>query len=346
MDLESVAAEKNGTLRILVTRLRFLGDIVMTTPVVEALKERYPGARIHYLAASAYADVLEENPFLEGIIRMGDGAASYAKTVRRLRSMDFTAALDLFYTPAIANLLLLSGIPVRIGGARRCRKLFYTMTWKPPADGRSAVKQHMYPLRMLDVPRVDGMPRVYLSGREMELGRSRLAAACGGGSMGRGVVAIHPGGSWPSKRWPPPRFGELAKRLIFSGRKVILLTGPGEESIVNEVRSTAPGAVLAPTMGIRETASLIKACDALVADDGGILHLSVALGLPTVGIFGPTEPDVWFPYEGKGPFEVAGGKEECAPCHLHRCGDPRCMEAVKVDEIEERLARVSGWKTR
>lgn len=343
MDLEAVAAEKNGTLRILVTRLRFLGDIVMTTPVVEALKERYPGSRIYYLAGSAYADVLEENPFLEGIVRMGDGAVSYARTVRSLRSMNFTAALDLYYTPATANLLLLSGIPVRIGGGRRCRKLFYTMTWEPPVDGGSAVKQHMYPLRMLDVQRGDGMPRVYLSGSEMECGRSRLAAACGGESTGRGVVAIHPGGSWALKRWPPARFAELAKRLIFSGRKVILLTGPGEESIVNEVRSAAPGAVVAPTMGIRETASLIKACGALVADDGGILHLSVALGVPTVGIFGPTEPEIWFPYEGKGPFEVAGGREECAPCHLHRCGDPRCMEAVKVDEIEERLARVSGW---
>ena len=346
MNLEQVAAVKNGTLRILVTRLRFLGDIVMTTPVVEALKERYPGSQIYYLAGSAYADVLEENPFLEGIIRMGEGAASYAGTVRRLRSMNFTAALDLFYTPATANLLLFSGIPVRIGGGRRCRKLLYTMTWKPPVDGGSAVKQHMYPLRMLDVQRGDGMPRVYLSVRETEWGRSRLAEACGGESTVRGAIAIHPGGSWPSKRWPPSRFGELARRLIFSGRKVILLTGPGEESIVNEVRSTAAAAVVAPTMGIRETASLIKACDALVADDGGILHLSVALGLPTVGIFGPTEPEIWFPYEGKGPFEVAGGREECAPCNLHRCGDPRCMDAVKVDEIEERLARVTGWNAK
>jgi ADP-heptose:LPS heptosyltransferase len=343
LDLEKVAASKNGALRILVTRLRFLGDIVMTTPVVEALKERYPGAHIYYLAGSAYADVLEENPFLEGIIRMGDGAASYAGTIRSLRSMNFTAALDLYYTPATANLLFLSGIPVRIGGGRRYRGLFYTMTWKPRVDGGSAVRQHMHPLGMLDVPRVDGMPRVYLSVRETEWGRSRLAAACGVESTVRAVVAIHPGGSWPSKRWPPSRFVELAKRLIFSGRKVILLTGPGEESIVNEVRSAVPGAVVAPAMGIRETASLIKSCGALVANDGGILHLSVALGLPTVGIFGPTEPEVWFPYEGKGPFEVAGGGEECAPCHLHRCGDPRCMEAVKVDEIEERLSRVAGW---
>lgn len=346
MDLESVAAAKNGTLRILVTRLRFLGDIVMTTPVVEALKERYPGSQIYYLAGSAYADVLEGNPFLEGIIRMGDGAASYAGTVRMLRSMKFAAALDLFYNPATANLLLLSGIPVRIGGGRRFRKLFYTMTWKPPVDGESAVKQHMYPLRLLDVPRSDGTPRVYLSGGEMEWGRARLAAACGGESAGGGVVAMHPGGSWPSKRWPPARFGELAERLILSGRKVILLTGPGEESIVSEVRSIAAGAFIAPAMGIRETSSLIKACDALIADDGGILHLSVALGVPTVGIFGPTEPEIWFPYVGKGPFEVAGGREECVPCHLHLCGDMRCMEAVKVDEIEERLARVTGWNAK
>ena len=82
MDLENVAAAKNGALRILVTRLRFLGDIVMTTPVVEALKERYPGAQIYYLAGSAYADVLEGNPFLEGIIRMGDGAA-VSRAIRR-----------------------------------------------------------------------------------------------------------------------------------------------------------------------------------------------------------------------------------------------------------------------
>ncbi len=346
MDIESVAAGRDRVPRILVTRLRFLGDVIMSTPVIEALKERYPKAQIYYLAGSKYADILEENPYLEGIIRMNNGTASFIRTVLKLRSMKFSVALDLFYNPATANLLFLSGIPVRIGGRRRWRKWLYTMTWQAPGHVRSAVMHHMYPLRLLDVSRENGMPRVYLSEKEREWGRSYLASFNRGDFARNRVVALHPGGTWQSKRWPPVRFGELARRLTSSsGARVLLLTGPGEETIVREVRAATTADVeVMPTRALRETAAVIGACDAVVSNDGGILHLSVALGVPTVGIFGPTEPDIWFPYEGKGPFELAGGGEDCAPCHRHYCSHVKCLEAVDVDEVEERLSRVTGWR--
>ncbi|MBD3178581.1 MAG: hypothetical protein GF417_02725 [Candidatus Latescibacteria bacterium] len=150
MDLSKAASESNRGLRILITRLRFLGDIIISTPVIEALKECYPDAEIYYLAQEEYAPVLEGNPFLEGVILLRKGFAGTLRAVRKIRSLRFSAALDLFYNPRSANILFLSGIPVRVGGSRRFRKRMYTDNFSVPVEVRSAVSHHLSACRPWD----------------------------------------------------------------------------------------------------------------------------------------------------------------------------------------------------
>ena len=119
------------------------------------------------------------------------------------------------------------------------------------------------------------------------------------------------------------------------------MIGPGEERYQSEIREVigARGVYL-PTLPIRETAAIISLLDGLVVCDGGIMHVSVAVGTPTVGIFGSAEPDIWFPYESYGPFAPAYVDIECRPCHSHVCDHLSCLRGLTVEAVEKKLLDV------
>jgi heptosyltransferase-3 len=342
VDLEREAVRRGLPLRILVTRLRYLGDVIISTPVVSALKRRYPRAEIYFMAQAPYSSILEGHPDLFGIVTLYPSSLASLRAIARLRRIKFTAALDLFYNPRSAVMLYLAGIPVRVGGRRRWRRRLYTQTFSVPEGVRSAVSHHLYPLRIFDIDDGDELPRVYLNASERSAGADLVYSIVGEEDRDRPVIAIHPGGTWSSKRWPPRCFADLASGLKrrFNAR-VLIISGPGEEVIARAVmEETCKDVFTLPFQPVRSLAAVLDNCDAVVANDGGVLHMAVALGRPTVGIFGPTEPDVWFPYEGKGPFVLVTRNESCAPCHLHRCEDMRCLKAIGPEEVLAKVERV------
>lgn len=340
MDLDLEARKRGEALKILITRLRYLGDVILTTPAIAALKSRYPGSQIHYLAESPYSQVLKENPHLDGIIDLGDGLLS---SLKEIRSKRFTAAVDLFYNPRSAWILFFSRIPIRFGGTRKWRKRLYTDTFTVPSHVRSAIEHHLHALEALDVRGAPQAPRVYLLDEEIREGKGLLARITG---RDEGVIALHPGGTWPSKRWPPGAFAELARLTRQrTGMELLLVTGPGEEAIVRAVADGAgEGVHIMPLQPIRRLAAVLSSCEAVVSNDGGVMHLAVALERPTVAVFGPTEPDIWFPYGSIGPYSVVTTGEECAPCHLHECGDMKCLDGMEPEKVYTELERVLKWR--
>lgn len=345
MDLGAEAQARGRTLRVLVTRLRYLGDVILTTPAVAALKDRYPEAEIYYCAERPYAEILEGNPYLAGVIGLETSIRGTLETLIELRRMRFIAAIDLFYNPRSAWLLFLAGIPIRVGGTRSMRRRLYTHVYSVSPAARSAVLHHGEALAMFGVEPKASLPRLYLASEEKEAG-SRLLARTVGTPLADGpIVAFHAGGTWPAKRWAPESFARLARLLHERwNAKVCAITGPGEEDIVRRVREAAEDAVaILPIQTLRVVASIISSCSAVVANDGGIMHMAVALGRPTVGIFGPTEPDVWFPYEGKGPFALVTHMRECAPCHKHSCESLACLADIAPEEVLTRVEEVIAW---
>lgn len=340
----ALSARKGVPLRILVTRLRYLGDVILTTPVIDSLRECFPGAEIWYMAEPPHSSILENHPGLAGVIVADKGAAGTLSTISKLRKLRFAAAIDLFYNPRSANILRLSGIPVRIGGGRKWRRRLYTHIIEPDISIRNAVAQHLLSVKALGCEGSVRRPRIYLSDEEVLAGRRSVEEAFGGWMPDR-VTAVMPGGTWPAKRWPVASFAGLVPAVEERyGAKTLLVSGPGQESISRETSSLSGGsAVVLPVLPIRHAAAAIAACDALIANDGGIMHTGIAMGLPTVGIFGPTEVDMWFPYSGMGPFEVIASGADCSPCHLHECSDMKCLDDISVDQVADGLGRVSGW---
>jgi lipopolysaccharide heptosyltransferase II len=346
VDLDDEARRRGMKLRILVTRLRYLGDVILTTPAVAALKERYPEAEIHYAAERPYADILEQNPDLACLIRLSRDTRKALAEIAKIRSLHYTACIDLFHNPRSAFLLYLSGIPIRAGGSRKLRRRLYTHRFAVPEETRSAILHHVSAMGVFDVGRRDSLPRVYLTRAEFDSGRELLDRTVGRGEAGSPIVALHPGGTWQSKRWPCGSFAKLAvlarDRI---GARVVAVTGPGEEGIAERVRAEGGSAVrVLSFQPLRTIAAVLASCDAVVANDGGIMHLAVAIGRPTVAVFGPTEPDIWFPYEGKGPFALVSRRMDCAPCHKHECGRPECLEGIEPEEVLERIEEVLAWK--
>ena len=346
LDLAREAEKRKLKNRILVTRLRYLGDVIITTPVIKALSERYPDAEIYYLTESKYASILKKNPYLEGIIKLGKGLTGTLKTIREIRRKGFVAALDLFYNPRSTNILFLSGVPIRLGGNRRARKIFYTHNFEVPPETRSCVQHHLYGLKKFDCnPRMNELPRIYLNDEEKEIGKKIIEDVTAVSSGEKMVIAINPCGTFQSKRWTVKSFALLADMILESfNAEIVVIVGPGQEKIARQVTASSKYDLkILPLFPIRTLAAVLNFCDAVITNDGGILHLAVALGKPTIGVFGPTEPDIWFPYEDKGPFTLVTDSLECAPCHKDYCEGLECLRNLDAEKVFNKFLEAIDW---
>ncbi|MGQ9561776.1 MAG: glycosyltransferase family 9 protein [Candidatus Oleimicrobiaceae bacterium] len=333
---------------ILVSRLRFLGDVVLTTPVLGALRHAFPQATIAYLAENPYLEVLAHHPHVDELISVERNTRlSNLCAIMRLRRGRFDVAIDLFGNPRSALLLWLSGARRRLGFDYRGRRLLYTMVVRRDARPKSAIEFHLQALQPLGVPTAGLDTRLATSPDEDAWAEAFLREK--GLVLSRPLAVVHPGASWPAKRWLPERFSELARRMAAElGMQVLLTQGPGEEKLVTGIAQQAPGAVVCGTLPIRSVMAIIKRCQVLVANDCGILHLGPALGRPTVGIFGPGEPEIWFPYAPEAGHRVVHKELACSRCHRDFCEKLICMEAIQVEEVLEAAAEAGhhGQMTR
>ncbi len=308
-------------MRILVTRLRFLGDIVLSTPVLEILRERYPDASIEYLAVDPHVRVLEAHPAIDRlhVLPARPGLSDLLRVLRDLRAgprIDW--AFDLYSNPRSAIIVALSGARQRVGSDRGLRQRAYQhRRGRPPGD-RSAIRHHLDKLVPLLGELPDPRPvRLFADER-----RSQAVLESLGVSPGR-YSLIHPGSTWPDKAWPEERWGQLMRGLDRDCTgELLVVCAPGEAEMSGRV-ADAGQARLLPPLDIPAFSSILHRARLYVGNDGGILHMAVAHRVATVGLFGPTEPDIWFPYEQWGPFRV-----------LHDC------DAERLDEAGTKLSRL------
>ena len=327
----------NSPRAILVTRLRFLGDIILSTPLLDALRANFPGARLEYLGCPPHVDVLERHPYVDRIHRLPADASAVAmlQMARTLRARRFDVAIDLFGNPRSAFLVACTGAPIRVGPQRGVRSWLYTHRRGRPAGDRSAVRHHLdkiVPLRGQEIE--PSRPRLFVGEEE----RARLQTKLAFPHEAR-MRVVNPGATWATKAWPTSRWTQLIDWMTAdSAQPVFVLEPPGQPGLAAQVCQGTKARAL-PALGLREVLALLTHTALYVGNDGGILHAAVALGVPTLGLFGPTEPDIWFPYADFGPYRV-----------LHRC-DPEVPGAVgeavsrlrslEVESVIEALAEVA-----
>jgi ADP-heptose:LPS heptosyltransferase len=320
--------------RVLVTRLNYLGDVVLSLPMVDALRGAHPGVEIDYLTRESGASLLRGDARFARVLVWRDGAASAARTLAALRRRRYRATVDLYSNPRSAWLCWLSGARVRVGGDRRFRRRLYTHRVASP-PGLAVSEAFLRYAEPFGVRGAAAKPVLTISEAEGAAAELLLAEA-GAPAGGAPRVGVHPGGKWPVKRWPADRFAELTARVQSNGGRAVLFTGPGEADATLDVRRRAGDRVATlEVLDIRAAAAVISRLDVMVACDGGIMHTAVAVGTPTVGIFGSSQSAVWFPYESFGPYRAAEIDVPCRPCHRHVCplGHTRCLNDLDAARV-------------
>jgi len=334
---------------VCVRATNWLGDAVMSLPAIRAIRQIFPHAHIALVARPWVADLYAREGSIDRIIpyTAQKGIAAKRAFAAQLRRERFDAAILLQNAFDAALLAWLAGIPTRIGYNRDGRGLLLTQAIPVPEPGDIPRHQRFYYMELL---RRAGMIEGFYDIGAIRLEGIDEARAAGAVHLARlgiagSVVGVSPGAAYGNaKRWIPERFAAVAQSLAPSA--VLLFGSAGERPLCESVAdSLRRGGIetrnLAGETTLREFIDLAAACRLFLTNDSGAMHVSSALGVPTVAVFGATDDTTTGP---TGPLaRVVREHAECSPCLLRECPiDHRCMTAVTV----ERTAAVAQqlWK--
>jgi heptosyltransferase II len=313
--------------RILVSRLRFMGDAILSLPLLAALRRTLPDTELHYLAEPASLEMLAAQPEIDVRWSAPRGALATLGLAATLRRQHFAAAIDLFCNPRSALLVRATCAPVRVGEDRRVRRHAYTLA-RHLLPGRSAVEQHLDALHGLGLPAEPAAkPVLALHDAERAAGCARWRAL----GVPAGIV-LHLGASQPDKEWPVEHALEFVRAVAAANLPVLLTTAPARLQPSQRVAAQAGSAAqLLPPLPLREVLGVLAAAAAVVSVDGALVHAAVGLGRPTLALFGPTDAKIWFPYESFGPYRVL----QAAPA---AAGTRPAMQALRPAAVCSALA--------
>ncbi len=338
---------------ILIIKLRHVGDVLLSTPVLRALRETYPDARLTMLVNRGTEGVLAHNPDVNDILFVEKGSfRSQVEFVLGLRKKRFDCVVDLTDGDRSALISLAVGAPVRVGfnAEHRWRGLLYSAVAKPRPTDRHRVEYDLSTLRALGLDPKPGTPAVYVSQAEAQTVEQWLQEA-GLASLEEAplLVLLQPGARYSLKVWPHERYAQLADRLVESFGCRILLGGDQREREIAELvarQARCAPTVVAGRFSLMEFAALAKRCALFVGNDGGAMHVAAAVGTPVVALFGPTYPQRWGPRGG--PTEVIYKGLDCRACYHPTClrGADNCMSMISVDEVLAAAGRMLAVSSR
>lgn len=327
--------------RVLVRVNNWIGDVVMSTPAISAIRHTCPGASITALARPTVAPILEGNPDVDEILvydKSGKhaGLTGMGRLLRTVRGERFELAILFQRAFEAAFLVRASSIPIRAGYGTDGRRLLLTHA-VPRTDG-PVLHRVEDDLRLLSCLGFStegaGRPAVSTTAQEDADALRRLNDL--GAGAGDLLVGFHPGAAYgAAKMWPAERYASLAGMLSERlGARVVLFGSAGEKGITSMISGNAGVDLidLAGRTSLREALALIKRCGLFVANDSGLMHAAAALGRPVVAIFGPTNPTATAPFSPLAT--VVRVPVDCSPCRERICPiDHRCMMRIEPEMV-------------
>ncbi|MFC4852026.1 glycosyltransferase family 9 protein [Actinophytocola glycyrrhizae] len=323
--------------RVLVVRADNLGDVVMTTPALRALRRAAPHVRIDLLASPAGAQVAPLIPAVTDVLTVSPSwqqagppraaaelAADEVRLVERIRAGNYDAMV-VFTSHSqspwpVAHVGMLAGIGLRAVHSTEFGGAVATHWVTPPPEGTHQVDRCLHLLAALGVPP---------AGPELELAVPPTDRAPGGP-----FAVLAPGGSCPAKRYPPERFAVVARRLAEAGLAVLVTGAPKEAPLVDAVVAAAASPLVAPLgeVTVPELAGVIGAADVVVCNNSGSLHLADAARVPLVVTYAGTEARTEMPPRTTPSAELLGRSVPCSPCRQFDC--PYHQECLDLDPAQ------------
>jgi predicted lipopolysaccharide heptosyltransferase III len=319
----------------LIIKLRYIGDVLLCTPLIRALREHYQKAKITFLVNEGTEEVLKHNPCLDEVLLLPrTNLFSQLRFLRDIRSRRFDCVLDLTDGDRSAIITAVTGASRRIGfnSENRWRGMVYSQCVRAKIGSMHMVDYHGQVASQLGIPNTLGPPEVYISEQEEEVAQQLLHESP---LQDQPWVMLHPTARYWSKAWPADRFAALSDWFAKQGLSVVLVGSEKDRTVGQEIQHLAesnPVSLMGST-GVLELAALMKRCVLFVGNDGGPMHIAAASGCPVLAIFGPTDPAVWGPRGER--VKVLYKGLDCDACFLPGClrGEESCMKLISVDEV-------------
>jgi heptosyltransferase II len=337
--------------RILIVRTDRIGDVVLSTPVIKAVRDANPGAFVAMMVSLYAREIVEGNPHLNEVIvfdkKRFKGVLGAFRFSALLKARKFDTALILHPAKRIHIILWLARIKKRIG---LDKKWGFLLTDRLPHTKQFGQKHEIeYNLDILRMAGIESGDRQLLVPVKAENSyRIKELLKKNGFGDREDFVVIHPGASCPSKRWPSERFAIVADEIISRfHKKVVIVAGINDERFGQDVNDAMENEALdlSGDLSVGELIALLEKARFLVSNDSGPVHIAVALGVPVVAIFGRSQPGLSFKRWGPvGKDDIILHKDVgCAECLAHNCKIGfKCLMAIEPREVIEAAGRLLG----
>lgn len=336
------------TKKIAIVRLSSIGDVLHCTPVARALKEAFSPCHITWIVGQVCYPMIEYNPFIdevyiwsrerwEKLVRHGrliEAWRMWCQLRKDMASRNFDIAIDIHGLLLSGMVTFSTGAPRRIGlgGNKEPNGLFMTEQAQVLPQDVHVIQRYLGVLRPLGINNKDYNMTLCLSDVARNFAVQFLSQH--NVRSDEKIVILIPVTTWESKNWPPEFFAETAEALGSTVR-LILCGGPGDIHIAKKIldNTSVPIINAVGKTSLLEMAALIEKANLLIAGDTGPLHMAIALGVPTIGIFGPTDPAKFGPLPSG--HVVLRSKIGCMPCHKTVCPKKGkgCMQGIKPETV-------------
>lgn len=320
----------------------WIGDMVLLTPALRALKQAYPESHLELLLRPRVADLMETHPYVDACIIDDKTRGCYRSIVRsvwQIRDRAFDVAVVLHPT-SLRNALLpfLARVPIRVGTSVSGRGMLLTTSFKDDTTVHE-VRRYLRVLQLLDVDAVSDVLEFWHTDADRQF-VERLLDSEGVSPQDR-LIAVNLGTTWKTKQWDVANFAEVIRQVGYLAPETrIVLTGsPAEEPFTEGVSASLPIVNLVGKTSILQLGALLERCEVCLTCDSGPMHIAAAVGTPTVALFGPTDPVRHRPYSSG--HEVIEKSVSCRPCYKRTCQRTDvpylCMKEISIGEVVNAL---------
>lgn len=334
--------------KILLIKMERIGDLVLSTPAVRTIKEKFPGSHISIIINPSIKEIVEKDPYLDEVVvydvkRVHRSLLAKIRFVRDLRSRGFDLGIDLstrdfFFLPVW--LLYLSKAKVTLGLDNFGRGFLFNIKVKPYSKPRPYVEEVLHILSPLGIDTSDITPKLFFPDADKSDIRRILNKE--GIEEDDFLICIHPGGIYETKYWRKDGYSKVAQHLIRKyGAKVIFVGSQEERELVDEIiaLTNEEPINLAGRISLGQLMALISGCYLFIGNNSGPLHIAVGLNIPTISFLGPSIPERWSP---QGERDIVFRKDlSCSPCNFGYCyrRDLACLREIMPEEVIDAVDR-------